>query len=156
MKRLNLGVYLTGQDVKGDKIPPTDHVAHYCYGKMIDDGQVLASAFLPRPTETYLSVNWLEWFKCSDRSSEIMEVRKRYATKFNLKKKDKIALLNVGVTCSKIATESEGHRCLKATHEPEPDDDSHGGFWGYTYDDTMIAEWILSTVIDYIPAKDNP
>ena len=123
---------------------------------MIDDGQVLASAFLPRPTDTYLSVNWVEWLKCPDRSSEIIEVRKRYAARFDLKKKDKIAFLNVGVTCSKIAMESQGQRCLKATHEPESDDDSHSGFWGYTYNDTMIAELILSTVLDYIPAKDNP
>src|SRR3989339_1608140 len=56
-RRLNLGVYLNGRDVKGDNIPPTDHVVHYCYGKMIDDGQILGAAFLPRPTDSYLSVN---------------------------------------------------------------------------------------------------
>lgn len=121
-----------------------------------DDGQILAAAFLPRPTDAYLSVNWLEWLQCPDRSSEITEVRKRYAANFTMKKKDKIALLNVGVTCSKVEDESEDHRCLNATHEPEPNDDSHSGFWGYTYNDTMIAELILLAVLDVVPAKDTP
>jgi hypothetical protein len=148
-------VCLNGLDVKGDNIPPTDHVSHLCYGKGIEDGQISAAAFMPRPTEAYLSVNWLEWLQCQDRSSEITEVRKRY-TRFNLKKKYRIALLNVGVTCSKVATESEDNRCLKATHEPKPDDDSHSGLWGYTYNDTMIAELIRLSVLDDFPAIDTP
>jgi len=142
--------------VKGDNIPPTDHVVHYCYGKMIDDGQILGAAFLPRPTDSYLSVNWLERLQYQDRSSEITEIRNRYAANFTLKKKDKIALLNVGVTCSKVATESADHRCLKATHEPEPNDDSHSGLWGYTYNDTMIAEIIRSSVLYDVPAINTP
>ena len=141
--------------MKGDNIPPTHHVSHLCYGKGIEeDGQISAASFLPRPTDAYLSVNWLERLGCSDRPSEIIEVRNRYA-RLKLKKKDKIALLNVGVTCSKVAKESEDHRCLKATHEPEPNDDSHSGLWGYTYVDTMIAELIRSTVLNDVPAIDT-
>lgn len=138
--------------MKGDNIPPTDHVAHYCYGKMIDGDQILAAGFLPRPGEDFLSVNWLEWLRCPDRSSEINEIRRRYAANFSLRKKDKIALLNVGTTCLKVATESADRRCLKATHEPELTDDSHSGLWGYTYNDTMIAEIILSSILDDVPA----
>jgi len=80
-------VYLTGRDVKGDNIPHTDHIAHYCYGKMVENGVVSGAAFLPDQTDTYLSVNWLEFLKCSDRSSEITEVRRRYAANFNVRKK---------------------------------------------------------------------
>ena len=147
---------LNGLDVKGDNIPPNHHVARYCYGKGIDDGQIIGAAFLPRPTHAYLSVNWLEYLECPDRPSEINEVRKRYATRFNLNKKDKIALLNVGATCLKVAEKSEDHRCLNATHEPEPTDDSHSGLWGFCYDDMVIAELILSTVLDVVPAKATP
>lgn len=145
---------LNGPDVKGDNIPPTDHVAHLCYGKGIDDGRILGAAFLPRPKDAYLSVNWLEWLQCPDRSSEITEVRKRYA-RFKLKKKDKITLLNVGATCIKVAAESEDRRCLNATHEPELTDDSHSGLWGFSCDDILIAELILLTVLDVVPAIDT-
>jgi hypothetical protein len=143
--------------VKNNNIPSTDHVVHLCYGKGIENGQISPAAFLPRPTDVYFSVNWIEWLKCPDRSSAITEVRKRYAANFNnLKKKDKIALLNVGVTCSKVAMESVDQRCLKATHEPEPNDDSHSGLWGYTYNDMMIAEIILSSVLEDVPAIASP
>lgn len=112
--------------------------------------------FLPRPHEAYLSVNWLEHLRCPDRTSEITEIRKRYATNFDLNKKYKIALLNVGVTCSMVAERSEDHRCLVATHEPEPTDDSHSGLWGFSDSDMLIAEWIRSTVLEDFPAIDTP
>lgn len=39
------------------------HVARYCSGSQHDGGKVLPTAFqLRRPSETYLSVNWLEYF----------------------------------------------------------------------------------------------
>jgi hypothetical protein len=141
--------------VKGDNIPSTHHVSHLCYGKGIEGGQISAAAFLPRPQDDYLSINWLEKLQCPSQSLQIIEVRKRYA-RFNLKRKDKIALLNVGATCSKVAAESEDNRCLKATHEPEPYDDSHSGLWGYTYNDTMIAELIRLSVLDDVPAIETP
>jgi hypothetical protein len=143
--------------VKGDKIPDTEHVARLCYGKAIEDGEVLGAAFLPRPNkEDYLSINWLECLQCPDRASEIVEIRRRYYAKFNLKKKDKVAILNVGTTCSKVADGTDDHRCLSATHEPEPDDDSHSGLWGFSYDDIIIGELILQTVLDFVPAIESP
>jgi len=148
-------VCLNGLDVKGDRIPPNDHVARLCYGKGIEYGQIIGAAFWPRPRDDYLSVNWLECLQCPDRPSEIAEIRKRYA-RLNLKKKDKIALLNVGATCSKVENESADRRCLNATHEPEPDDDSHSGLWGFSDDDILIAELILQSVIDVVPAIDTP
>jgi hypothetical protein len=148
-------VCLNGLDVKGDNIPSNHHIARLCR-KGIDGDQILGAAFLPRPQEDYLSVNWLERLKCQDRPSEITEIRKRYAENFKLNKKYKIALLNVGVTCSKVAERSDNHRCLKATHEPEPTDDSHSGLWGFSDSDILIAEWIRSTVLEDFPAIDTP
>ena len=137
--------------MKGDSIPSSDHLARLCYGKVIEDEQVLAAAFLPRPKDDYLSVNWLECLKCASRQDEIAEIRKRYS-RFNLKRKDRIAILNVGVTCLKVAEENQGHRFLKAIHDPEPTDDSHSGLWGFSYDDMLIAELILLTVLNVVPA----
>ena len=123
---------------------------------MWEDGQISPAAFLPRQEDEFLSVNWLESLKCSDRPSAITEIRKRYAANFQLNKKYRIALMNVGITCSMVAMQSMDHRGLKATHEPELNDDSHSGFSGYTYNDTMIAEIIRLSVLDDVPAIETP
>jgi hypothetical protein len=132
-------------------VPPTDHLSRLCYGKGVEDGQIIAAAFLPRPKENYLSVNWLECLQCLDRFSEIAEIRRRYAS-FNLKKKDLIAVLNVGTMCSKVAEESPDNRSLNVTSEPLPSDDSHCGIWGFTDNDMLIAELIRLTVLETYPA----
>lgn len=139
--------------MKGDNIPPTDHVTRLCYSKFIDNGIVLGAAFLPRPEkDTYLSVNWLEFLQCPDRPSEIIEIRQRYA-RFHLNKKARIAVLNVGTTCSKVIDGTDDHRCLRATHEPEEStDNSHSGLWGFSCDDIIIGELIRQSVLDYVPA----
>lgn len=147
---------LRGQDVKGDNIPSDHHIARLCGSKGIEGDQITAAAFLPRPDEAYLSVNWIEHLGCLDRPSEIAEIRRRYAATFRLKKKYRIALLNVGLTCSEVSQKSEDHRCLSATHEPVPADDSHSALLGFSDNDLLIAELILSTVLEDMPAVGVP
>jgi len=140
-----------------NNIPPTDHISRLCYGKSIDDGNILGAAFLPRPGDDYLSVNWLEYLRCPDQLSQVAEVRRRYANKFrSIKKKDRIAILNVEATCLKVQNETDDNRCLRATHEPEPEDDSHSGLWEFSYDDIIIGELILQSVTNDFPAVDTP
>jgi hypothetical protein len=145
--------------VKGDRVPPTDHIARLCYGKGVDDGQILGAAFLPRPTDNYLSVNWLEILNCPDRLFEIAEFRIRYAAiPFNLKKKDLIAILNVGDMCTNVEEESQGGYHLRVTHEPTEADDSHSGVWGFSENNgnnLLIAELICSTVLETYPAVET-
>jgi hypothetical protein len=73
--------------MKGDKIPDENHVARYCKPMYVSvsDGEIQAAAFMVRPDEDSLSVNWLEFFKCSSRESEIAELRKAYSAKLNIK-----------------------------------------------------------------------
>ncbi len=142
--------------MEGDIIPPTDHITRLCFGKAVDGETILGAAFLLRPQKDhYLSVNWLEYLKCSDRVSEIAEIRRRYS-RFNLKKNDRIAILNVGITCLKVASNTNDNRCLKATHEPLTEDDSHSGLWGYSSNDILIAELICQSVLYSVPVIENP
>ncbi len=142
--------------MKGDKVPPTDHIARLCYGKGVEDGQILGVAFLPRNTDNHLSVNWLEFLSCPDRLLEIAELRIRYAAiPFNLKKKDLIAILNVGDMCMNVEEGSQGGYHLRVTHEPTESDDSHCGIWGFSGNNginLLIAELIWSTVLETYPA----
>lgn len=80
-------------------------------------------------------------------------MQKRYNSKFNLHKKDRIAICKVEKTCKMVIEGTDDRRCLTATHEPEPDDDSHSGLWGFSLEDILIGELICQSVIRDFPAK---
>ncbi len=133
--------------MKGDKIPDQNHIARYCKPTQVEDGQIKASAFMLRTGEESLSVNWLEFLKCSSRESEIAEIQNIYSTKLNIGARAKIAVLNVGEVRQKVLTESPDRRNLEVLHNPEnPDDPSHSGIYNLKQGDEMIAELILETV----------
>ncbi len=138
----------------GDKIPEQDHIARYCQSSKVEDGQVQPSAFMLRPTDNCLSVNWLEVLDCSSRESEINEIRGIYAHKFNrLGARSLIAILNVGEILQKVYEESEDKRKLEILHDPEDDDPSHSGIYKLKHNDMLIAELILETVRETYPAR---
>ena len=66
--------------MKGDKIPDQDHVARLCWPSKIENGEIQATAFHLKLGEDSLSVNWLEYFNCLNRESEISELRQAYST----------------------------------------------------------------------------
>ena len=138
----------------GDKIPEQDHIARYCQSTKVENGQVLPSAFMLRPTDKWLSVNWLEVLDCSSRVSEINEIRSIYTHKLNrLGARSLIAVLNVGEICQKVYDESEDRRKLEILHDPEENDPSHSGRYKLKHNDMLIAELILETVQETYPAR---
>lgn len=142
--------------MKGDIVPDIDHVARYCKPSTLEDGQLLATAFLPRPQEESLSVNWLEYLRCPDRRREVAEIQKIYNKKFlKVRPNARIVVLNVGETRLKVLIESEDKRNLEFQHDPEEMDPSHSGIYNIKSDEEMIAELILSAVLDHhlYPAK---
>lgn len=145
--------------MKGDQIPDPDHIARLCHNKHVSDGQIQATAFMLRPDEPYLSVNWLEFLNCSNRDSEINEIRNVYSLKFNrIGAKAKIAVLNVGEVREKILTESPDRRKIEILHDPDPIEDgppdpSHSGIYNLKQDDELIAEMILEIVHEAYPAR---
>ena len=133
--------------MKDDIIPDQHHVARLCFKKTIQDGKLTATAFLPRPGENYLSVNWLEYLKCKGRTEEIVSIRETYNSKFDkLKNEARIAVLNVGVTREKVQSDSSDNRSLDFSHVPGIDDVSHSGIFNFENKDLEIAQLIRSTV----------
>ena len=141
--------------MKGQAVPDSDHVARYCRPSTMQNGEISPTAFMVRETEQYLSVNWLEQLKRSDRASQISGLQKLYLKKFNrVSASARIAILNVGTLRSKVADESPDRRLLRVVHEPEePDDPSHSGIYEIHHDDEIIAELIAQTVMETHPAR---
>jgi len=139
--------------MKGDPIPDQDHISRYCSAMhCTENGQVTGTAFQLRQIDEYLSVNWLEFFHIADRQEEIREVRKVLSLKLGAKAK--IAVLNVGETTSYVRTKSPDARNLSMLHEPEEDDPSHSGIYGFQYDDRLIADLIAEMVQETYPARE--
>lgn len=140
--------------MKGDKIPNQNHVARYCSPMHVPDGEIQATAFMLRQVDTSLSVNWLEYFKCSSRAGEIDELRKAYAAKnLIVKAAGRIAVLNVGEVRNEVLTESPDSRNLEILHDPLENDPSHSGIYNLRNDDELIAELILETILKTYPAR---
>ena len=143
--------------MKGDTIPDDHHITRLCLPKHVEDEQIQATAFHLRPIDDYLSVNWLEFLKCSSREREIDEIRKTYMAKLDVRPRAKIAVLNVGTVRYKVLTESEDYRNLQVLHNPlidtEINDPSHSGIYNLKQDDEVIAELILETVLESYSAR---
>jgi hypothetical protein len=140
--------------MKGDEIPDHDHVARYCSPTRVSNEEIQATAFMLRPADNSLSVNWLEYFKCLSREGEIDELRKAYAAKkLIVKASGRIAVLNVGEVRNKVLTESPDSRNLEVLHDPLIDDPSHAGIYNLKHDNELIAELILETVRETYPAR---
>lgn len=139
--------------MRGDKIPDTDHIVRFCKPMQAPEGQIQATAFMLRPVDKYLSVNWLEYLNCSNRDHEINEIRNVYSEKLNVGARAKIAVLNVGEIRKKVLTESPDGRNLEVLYDPLINDLSHSGIYNLKQDDELIAELILETVRDSYSAR---
>lgn len=145
--------YGDGSQMKGDKIPDGDHIGRYCAPKTAPDGQIQATAFMLRPEEESLSVNWLEILNCSNRENKIAELRNIYSKKLNVGLRARIAVLNVGEVREKVLAESQDSRNLEVLHDPSEDDPSHSGVYNLRPDGELIAELILQAVCETYPAR---
>ena len=139
--------------MKGQTIPDSDHVARYCKASSIANSEILATAFMLRVTDEYLSVNWLEELSHSDRDNQIADLQELYARKLRVGAKARIAILNVGIIRDKVERDSLDRRALRVLHDPEPDDPSHTGIYDIPYDDEIVAELIAQVLLEHHPAR---
>jgi len=141
--------------MKGDLIPEQHHISRYCSAtKCTENGEITGAAFLLRPTDRLLSVNWLQSFHLASRQEEINEVRRILNLKLRLGVKAKIAVLNVGEVLNYVHIQSPDSRNLIVLHDPEENDPSHTGIYGYRYEDHLIADLIAEVVQTTYPARE--
>lgn len=137
--------------MKGDILPPDNHVARYCPRKFISESNSVApGAFMLKKNERYLSVQWLEYLMQPDRKEAINKVREMLSRHLKIKRQDRIALLNVERTCNQVAEES-GHKIVML-HEPSLNNEAHSGIFGVDQDQELIAELITETILENHPA----
>lgn len=140
--------------MRGQKLPDQDHISRFCPPKTAPNGIITAAAFLLRPEEEGLSVNWLEVLKCLCREDEIREIKQTYTRKLKVSKNSRIAVLNVGIMCNTVFEQSPDNRRILVRHQPEPDiDPSHSEVFNLREDDELIAEVILRTILENHPVS---
>lgn len=121
------------------EIPDEDHVARYCKPKSVSRyGLPTALAFRLRPGETYLSLNWLEYFTEPSHESAIERVQESFhRKKYRLKRNGRFAVLNVGA--AKEAVKRVVGRRGEVEQTGSDHDPSHVGLFGYTEDNISVA-----------------
>jgi hypothetical protein len=140
--------------MKGDKIPDSDNIARFCRPMQAPEGEIQATAFMLRTDEESLSVNWLEFLKCSDRENEIREIQRIYSETLSVSMNARIAILNVGEMRNIVRTESPDNRNIEVLHDPIPDgDQSHSGIYNLKPDNELIAELIVEVIRENLPAR---
>lgn len=130
--------------MRGDSIPETDNVSRYCKPSVVDNGLPLVGAFVPRPSERHVSVNWLEHLDSSDLAAALDKVRTRFQIRnYRLRPNGRFVVLNVGRSRTSV---SEIQCQIQFIHLPLEDDDSHAGIVGIGEDDLAIATEIARLV----------
>ena len=98
----------------------------------------MASAFKPRMSEEYLSVNWLEYFSTREPAVGVQHVRDALREKnYRLRPAGRLAVFGV-VTAKRAVREGVGKE-LRIDHRPLENDPSHAGIHGYASDDLAVA-----------------
>ena len=98
----------------------------------------MSAAFIPRQSEDYLSVNWLEYFCETELNAAVERVREVFRSKdFQVRPNGRFAVLNVGAV--KTAVYEAVGRTLNIDHLPLSDDQSHAGILGYASEDLAVA-----------------
>ena len=130
--------------MRGQAIPDTDHVSRYCKPSVVENGLPLVGAFVPRPTEEFVSVNWLEHLGSKDLATALERVRVRFQSRsYSLRPNGRFVVLGVGRA---IVAAAEIQRQIHFEHLPLQDDDSHAGILGIGEDDLAIATEIARLV----------
>ena len=105
----------------------------------------MSAAFLPRQTEDYLSVNWLEYLSAANLSAAVDRVQEIFRRKgFRVRPIGRFSVLQVGAAQS--ATFETSQSDLSITHMPISDDQSHAGIFGFTSEDLVVAAALAALV----------
>ena len=140
--------------MKGDNLPDDHHIVRYVKPSLVDDETVDGSAFLLRPDENGLSVNWLEVFGGNDEHRQLGEVRRLF--RLRLARNGQFAKLNVGATKRHVSEAAEELGIVEAplsrTDEFEADP-SHAEIIGLPpgeSDEAMLVGDLIAECVIYL------
>ena len=138
----------------GDPLPDQDHISRYCRPSTIDQGLPQPGAFMPRPGEDYLSVNWLEHFGAPTLPAAVDRMRTAVAQSLDLRPNGRFVVLNVGE--GKRAAFRDAGVSLRIEHTPTESDASHTAIFGIDAHPVQIATELiaLTSAGDIYPALD--
>ena len=131
--------------MNGDLIPDNDNVSRYCRASTVSEyGIPLPQAFQLRRGEDSLSVNWLEYLSSEDLVDALRLVRMAFQDiGYSLGRNGRFAVLNVG-EIKDLGLENS--ISLLVRHDPQPNNVSHAGIFGFPNDDFLIATAIAQLV----------
>lgn len=128
---------------KGKDLPDEHHVIrHVPWTKLRKDEDENVIGFLPqafelRPDETYLSVNWLEYFD-GDQQQRIQEAVRAYRKNAHVRKKAVFGVANVGKV--KEICHSTGATAVRIVYAPTIDHPSHAAITNTPRDDLALLD----------------
>jgi len=104
-------------------IPNRHHLLRYCRPKQLENGKVTMAAFLLRPGEEFLSVDWLEYFGEDITASEqVKKAREGIGKTLRLSAGGRFARVKVGAVKSQVER-------AEVKHSPSPKNPSHAGIY---------------------------
>jgi hypothetical protein len=135
------------------------HVARHCRNRhIIKDSEgrpisVFGDAFAYRENETYLSTGWVEFFS-GTRLAQLSQVRNAMAAAREIKRKDGLAVMNVGEILDAARTRSVRVRVL---HEPNPTNPAYAAIRGIPRDHQELLEALVTeTIVDLVLSEALP
>lgn len=145
--------------MNGNVLPDADHVTRLCgFAQLSEDGVPEGSAFVLKPGELFLSVNWIESLGLGSRLEQIAEVLRVLGTKRKVGATAKLALLNIGQSRVAVREGTTDRLEISFIHEPEtkpPADPSHSGIYNLPLGDSDItaAELLALSVEEIFPTR---
>lgn len=139
-----------------DLILNQDNVVRHCLRKHIDeDGDITSAAFKLRHerSEEYLSVMWLEYFSNDTIEKKLESARYDLRKRRSLSNRDRLAVLNVGVTRTHVMSNIGDRRNLEFKHKPGlRNNSSHSGIFNIEPNGDEVAELLVESIAGAWPA----
>jgi hypothetical protein len=137
----------------GENLPDDHHIVRYVKPSLVEEETVDGSAFLLRPDEPGLSVNWLEAFGGNDENHQLSEVRRLF--RLRLASNGRFAKLNVGATKRHVSEVVEELGIIEAPLAPTDEfeaDPSHAEIIGLPpgeSDEAMLVGDLIADCVIY-------
>lgn len=150
--------------MEDELIAEDQHVVRHCESKWcFDDATISSANFELRKkngalVEEYLSVGWLERYAEGNRANQVAAYRTAIHPKIRtIKRKDRLAVLNVGQTVERVRSRTTDRRILHFRHHPSnvagKEDVGHSGIHETTPDEVRIRELLVNSVIEDYPGQ---